>query len=136
MRERKTPSASYGFPRSARITRGADLQRIAREGKRIRTTLIEVRIVASPLVHMPTMRVGVIVARFKRSAVVRNRLKRRLRELVRLHVLPMHLPYELVIRARPEAYEAPFSTLAADMIGMATQLARWHFIRTGNDDAS
>lgn len=67
---------------------------------------------ASPLAHP---RVGVIVPRFKHSAVERNRLKRRLRELARLALLPEIPPLDLVIRARPEAYAASFATLEAEL---------------------
>ena len=66
------------------------------------------------------MRVGLIVPRHKRSAVDRNRLKRRLRELSRTRLLPALAPLggggggggDLVIRARPEAYGASFEALA------------------------
>jgi ribonuclease P protein component len=62
------------------------------------------------------VRVGLIVPRHKRSAVDRNRLKRRLRELSRTRLLPALAPLggggDLVIRARPEAYGASFEALA------------------------
>lgn len=67
---------------------------------------------ASPLAHP---RVGVIVPRYKHSAVDRNRLKRRLRELARLALLPGIPSLDLVIRARPEAYDASFATLRAEL---------------------
>src|SRR3982751_6205397 len=124
---RKTPEASLSFPRLARITRGAELQRIAREGKRIRTTHLEVRAAASPLAHSQgmQMRVGLIVPRFKQSAVKRNRLKRRLRELARLRLLPTDLPVDVVLRVRPEAYSATFEALTADVDRALVQLTRW-----------
>lgn len=49
--------------------------------------------------------------RYKHSAVDRNRLKRRLREIGRRAILPELPPLDLVIRARPEAYEAGFAEL-------------------------
>jgi ribonuclease P protein component len=65
------------------------------------------------------VRVGIIVPRHKHSAVDRNRLKRRLRELSRTRLLPALAPLgaaggggDLVIRARPEAYGASFEGLA------------------------
>ena len=126
--ERKTPKASLSFPRRARITRGGDLQRIVREGKRIRTVHIEVRVAASPLARSSGdekytgTRVGLIVPRFKHSAVARNQLKRRLRELVRLQILPAQLEADLVLRIRPEAYQASFNRLATDIERAMTQL--------------
>ena len=106
------------------------MQRIAREGRRIRTTYIEVRAAASPLAHSPTdwlgTRVGLIIPRFKQSAVARNLVKRRLRELVRLELLPAGLLVDVVLRIRPEAYKASYEDLASDIAQTLAQLRRWH----------
>lgn len=117
-----------GFPRRARITRGAELQRIVREGKRIRTTHLEVRAAVSPLALLlgSRMRVGLIVPLHKNSAVARNRLKRRLRELARTRLLPSDLPADIVVRVRPEAYDATFEALTADITRALAQLVLWY----------
>ncbi|MBA3890901.1 MAG: ribonuclease P protein component [Gemmatimonadaceae bacterium] len=62
--------------------------------------------------------------RHRNTAVARNRLKRRLRELVRTQLLPSAPPADVVIRARREAYEATFDMLAADIARAASQLER------------
>jgi ribonuclease P protein component len=59
--------------------------------------------------------VGFIVPKHKRSGVERNRLKRRLREIVRVDVLRALPPIDLVIRARPEAYEASMTMLRSEV---------------------
>jgi ribonuclease P protein component len=71
------------------------------------------------------MRIGLVVPRFKQSAVARNRLKRRLRELARLRLLPAALPADVVVRIRPDAYEATFEALATDITRALEQLTRW-----------
>ena len=53
-------------------------------------------------------RMGLIVPKFQSSAVARNRLRRRLREIWRLELQPHQPAWDLVIRARREAYGAPF----------------------------
>ena len=56
-------------------------------------------------------RTGLIVPRYQFSAVARNRLRRRLREIWRRE-LQQHQPaWDLVIRARREAYGAAFPAL-------------------------
>jgi ribonuclease P protein component len=64
-------------------------------------------------------RVGAIVPRHGRSAVARNRLKRRLREILRIDVLPrmtvLHVPTDVMVRARREAYEASFAELRDEL---------------------
>ena len=71
------------------------------------------------------MRIGLIVPRFKQSAVARNRLKRQLRELSRLRLLPTDLPADVVIRIRPEAYAATFDALTADIVRALADIASW-----------
>lgn len=71
------------------------------------------------------MRVGLIVPRHRQSAVARNRLKRRLRELTRLQLLPSRLPFDVVVRARTETYDSTFEQLSADIGRVLTQLERW-----------
>ncbi len=82
---------------------------------------LDVRAIASPLGHP---RVGVVVPRYARPVVDRNRLKRRLRELVRMRLLPTAPPVDVVIRARPDAYAASFGALEADIVRAAAQVAR------------
>jgi ribonuclease P protein component len=62
----------------------------------------------------------VIVPRHGHSAVDRNRLKRRVREIVRVQLLP-HLPaVDLVIRARATAYDQPFDAIATELADVRT----------------
>lgn len=107
-----------------RLTRTADLELVRREGKRVRTSLLEVRVLASLLRHH---RIGVVVPRHKHSAVDRNRLKRRLRELTRttwpalLSALP---PHDLLLRAAPSAYAADFARLSDEVQRLGLRVAR------------
>ena len=61
---------------------------------------------------------GIVVPRHQHSAVDRNRLKRRLRELVRLTLLPKlrsASAIDVTIRARREAYAADMDALESDV---------------------
>ena len=95
--------------------------KVTREGKRIRTPHLEVRTLAS-LLHHP--RVGFIVPRYKQSAVDRNRLKRRLREVARTQLLPRLAPQDLVVRTRPETYRATMDQLTAELSLVLNRLPR------------
>ena len=104
-----------GFARRQRLTRSLDLQNVIREGKRLRTVHLDVRVLASPLT---VSRVGIVVPRHQRSAVDRNKLKRRLRELVRVELLPAlrcRPAVDVSVRARREAYDASFDALRRDV---------------------
>jgi ribonuclease P protein component len=68
--------------------------------------------------------VGLVVPRLRHTAVARNRLKRRLRELARTRLLPSALDADVVIRVRPETYDASFAELQVEMDRVITLIAR------------
>jgi ribonuclease P protein component len=61
-------------------------------------------------------RMGLIVPRYQSSAVARNRLRRRLREIWRRELQQYQPAGDLIIRARREAYAAPFAALRDDLL--------------------
>ena len=65
-----------------------------------------------------------MVPKHKHSPVERNRLKRRLRELVRTRLLPELPPMDLVVRTLPEAYAASFDALADQIQRVGGRLRR------------
>ncbi len=65
---------------------------------------------------------GFIVPRFKHTAVDRNRLKRRLREVIRMEILPRLAPLDLVVRTRPETYTATLDQLSAELAMVVLRL--------------
>ena len=77
---------------------------------------------------------GFIVPRYKHSAVARNKLKRRLRELARLHLVSADLSGDVVLRVRSETYDASFNELAADVNQALSQLRQWCATPTDSKD--
>jgi ribonuclease P protein component len=61
-------------------------------------------------------RMGLIVPKFHTSAVARNRLRRRLREIWRREIQLCQPPGDLLIRTRREAYEASFDQLRSQLL--------------------
>ncbi len=104
------------LPRSRRLTRGSEIQAVFRRGKRSRTAHLDVFDSASPVAHP---RAGVIVPRYKQTVVARNLVKRRLREVLRRDVLPRlesaGVLIDVLVRARREAYGAPFAELRQEL---------------------
>ncbi|HEU5210935.1 MAG TPA: ribonuclease P protein component [Longimicrobiales bacterium] len=104
------------LPRERRLTRGTEIKAVFRRGKRSRTAHLDVFDSASPVAHP---RVGVIVPRYRQTVVRRNRVKRRLRELLRREVLPRleeaGLALDVLVRARREAYDARFTELREEL---------------------
>ena len=69
------------------------------------------------------MRVAIVVPKLGFTAVRRNKLKRRLRELTRQHLWPLPLSCDVVVRAKRDAYDAHFDRLRDDVGELATRLA-------------
>jgi ribonuclease P protein component len=61
-------------------------------------------------------RMGLIVPKFQSSAVARNRLRRRLREIWRREIQQRQPAWDLVIKTRPEAYAASFEALQSQVL--------------------
>ena len=86
------PRSGGSFPRSARLLRHADFERVYKQGRRHFSASMTLfywqrQIGAGPAVKSPAtsgVRIGFTVGRALGGAVQRNRMKRRLREAVRL----------------------------------------------------
>jgi len=59
---------------------------------------------------------GLIVPKFQSSGVARNRLRRRLRELWRRELMATVPAWDVVIRARREAYGVAFPALREELL--------------------
>jgi ribonuclease P protein component len=112
--------SGHGFGRERRVTRGADLDALRAGGRRVRTRHLDVRVAPG---EGPSQ-VGIVVPKHRHGSVERNRVKRRLRELARLRLLPVVPSGRVLLRARPEAYTATFAALALDVERAAREVAR------------
>jgi len=101
--------------------RDSDIQKLRRTGKRTLTTHFEVR--ASDSLFSQG-RIGVIVPKFGKTIVERNRLRRQLREIARTILLPQVGTRDVLIKVQPSAYGVHFRSLADELAGIAKRLAR------------
>ena len=69
--------------------------------------------------------VGFVVSRGVGSAVVRNRVKRRLRHLMRSHMERLPVGCRVVVRALPPAGDAPAVALEADLEAALHRAGTW-----------
>ena len=75
-------SAGLSFPKTRRLTRTAEFAQVRREGKVLRGDLFTLATATAP-VPAEQMRIGIIASRKVGGAVIRNRVRRRIREIVR-----------------------------------------------------
>ena len=107
------------------MRRPEDFRLVMRTGKRAGTRLLAAHCVwedpergdgpRTGVVCATQSRVGFIVSRAVGPAVVRNRVKRRLRELMRVRLAALPEGCLLVVRAHPAAAGARQADLAADL---------------------
>lgn len=105
------------LPRHVRLRRGSEIRAVLRRGTRERTEHFDVFRSNATRSHS---RFGVIVPKHRHKIVDRNRLKRRIREVGRLELLPMLAgtrPTDLLVRARPGAYELSFAEIRSELTG-------------------
>ena len=118
----RTGDGRHRFPRGARIRRGAEIQQLLRKGERKRTDHLEAFVTGSP---SSRTRLALIVPKYGHKIVERNRLKRRLREAVRLRLLTAcretGVALDIAIRPRPGAYSLEYSELERE-IGELTEV--------------
>lgn len=84
------------------------------------------------LLRLPHARVGLVVPKHGRSAVERNTLKRRLRELSRTVLLPDAPAVDIVIHTRPSAYRLEFAELSALVEQVRMQIHRVAALHPGD----
>lgn len=65
-----------------------------------------------------------ITPRHGRTAVERNRLRRRLKELIRARLLGRAEPFDWLVRAHPPAYDLDYAALGGELEALADRLAR------------
>jgi ribonuclease P protein component len=114
---------SHALPRTARITASDEIRSLFRRGKRRKTRHLDAFVSPSPSAFP---RLGVVVPKHKHRIVERNRVKRRLREIGRTVVLPAlrnsGVMLDVLVRARPEAYDAAYDDLRAQLQALTEEL--------------
>jgi ribonuclease P protein component len=101
------------FPREARLVRRGDFDAVYRAGKRRSGSHFTVFFRAN---QQPLSRFGFSIKREVGSAVARNRIRRRAREIVRCHRLEIPAGWDIVIHPKSSVARAPFAALTAELL--------------------
>lgn len=106
-------NAKKSFPKSRRLLRHADFERVYKQGRRhfaVHMTVFYLRRENVPA----GLRVGFTVSKVLGGAVQRNRMKRRLREVVRLSVQP-EVAVDVVINPKRSLLAADFGEVQSEV---------------------
>jgi ribonuclease P protein component len=89
------------FPKSARLLKHADFERVYQQGRRHFSPSMTVFFLEREVGGGP--RVGLTVGKVLGGAVTRNRIKRRMREAMRRHLMPLTANVDVVINPKKSA---------------------------------
>jgi ribonuclease P protein component len=95
------------LPRHQRLRKDREFQRVRRQGRSWAHPLLALHVLPAP----QGQRVGISVSKKVGKAVQRNRVRRRLREIVRGELPAWRNGFDAILVARPAAEPAQFSQL-------------------------
>ena len=101
------------FPREARLVRRGEFDAVYRAGRRRSSSHFTVFFRANEL---PQSRFGVSIKKALGGAVVRNRIRRRVREIVRCHRLEISAGWDIVIHPKSNVAKAEFAALTVELL--------------------
>ncbi len=99
--------------KTGKLVRKADFDAVYRNGKRRSSSHFTVFLKANDL---PESRLGFSIKRALGGAVVRNRMRRRMREVVRLHCEEISAGWDFVIHPKANVASAAFAVLESDLV--------------------
>ncbi|HET9698821.1 MAG TPA: ribonuclease P protein component [Terriglobales bacterium] len=110
----KEPRRGLRFPRTAKLLKHSDFQRVYKSGKRHFSGLMTVFYLPRPDAAAGP-RIGITVSRALGGAVERNRIKRRMREAVRLHLAGITSSMDVVFNPKKIVATAQFVPLKEEV---------------------
>jgi ribonuclease P protein component len=110
-------SARLAFPKKRRLTRPSEFTKVKKNGRAERGRLLVLSVL--PTNGAAPFRAGFVTSRALGSAVVRNRARRRLREIVRKHQGEFIDDVWIVTIARANAATASYQELEAEWLRLA-----------------
>ena len=112
-----SPADSFSFPKTRRLTHRSEYERVKGDGVTRRGHLLMLN--TALVENCGPWRAGFVTSRPLGGAVVRNRVRRRLREIVRRHQHELREGFWFVVIARHEAATASYRALEDEWLRLA-----------------
>jgi ribonuclease P protein component len=111
------PASSFSFPKGRRLVQASEYERVKQDGFVRGGELLTLNVLS--VEHSGPCRAGLITSRRIGSAVVRNRVRRRLREIVRQHHHNLREGFWIVLVAKKAAATAGYRALEHEWLRLA-----------------
>ena len=112
-------AASLTFPRAARLVRRGEFDAVYRASKRFSTSHFTVFVRRNELA---LNRFGFSIKKALGGSVVRNRIRRRVREIVRCHRQEIPTGWDIIIHPKNSVARAEFASLAEDLLRLLKKI--------------
>ena len=99
------------LPKQNRLKKRKEFGYIHKNGKRVHSEHLTLTYIES---RFPIPKIGVVVSNKSGNAVVRNRIKRQLREILKQNINNLRSHQNIVLSAHPNISECDFSKLGAE----------------------
>ena len=116
-----TKSVRFRFPAARRLKSSRDFARVRTEGRMVRGALLMLGVLA--VKEEIEFRVGLVTSKRIGGAAMRNRVRRRFRDIVRRHQHALQKGVWLVVIARPAAASASAAALEDEWLRLARRAA-------------
>ena len=110
-------AGSFSFPKARRLTHRSEYERVKQDGITQRGKLLILN--AMPVENSGLWRAGFITSGRLGGAVVRNRIRRRLREIVRWHQYELRDGFWFVVIVRHKAATVSYRALEDEWLRLA-----------------
>ena len=109
----------HKFPREAKLVRRSEYDAVYRAGKRRSSSHF---IIFRRPNELPLSRFGFSIKKTLGGAVVRNRIRRRLREMIRCHRQEIPAGWDFVMHPKSSVARAPLPLLMEDLMRLVKNL--------------
>jgi len=101
--------------KSLRLTKNFEFIKVYKTGRRLSSLFFTMYIKKNELNFS---RLGVSVSKKVGKSVVRNKIKRRIKEIVRLNYDYIKQGYDIVVSAKPSSVQLDFKAMEKELIGL------------------
>ena len=111
------------LPSKYRFSNSNEIKEVFKRGKSLDSGFFQIRFIpAAPGLKRFAFIVGLKVSK---KAVIRNRIKRKISEIIKLNLLKFKPGYLIVILVKPQAADKEPENLEEDLVNSLVKIGRW-----------